>query len=322
MEQPLTTLSFLKSAEWQLILNPNAYSKKCLRNTENVINQLVDIQISFQEYVTRDCRHCQELLTHLCQIGKRHFMVVGGDGTLNEVINILFAAGVPTEELFILPIPSGTGNDWCRTHQYPPLSELVNKLDDGRFIRHDIGLVKSIANGAVHSRYFVNIAGFAFDATVIKTILEKKTKYFKSATYLANLLKVLLTYKAQKVKIMLPDTTLEKNVFTIAVGLCQYNGNGMQQVPMGDPTDGQFDVVVIDKISTAKVIKNVKNLYGGQHITLPEVHVYKTDRLSISSTEKVLGEVEGEMLTQGDYEITLLPKAIRLFTFEKEHFAE
>ena len=322
MEQPLPVLSFLKSVEWQLILNPNAYSKKCLRNTEIVIGQLVDAQISFQEYITQDCQHCQELLTHLCRIGKRHFMVVGGDGTLNVVINILFAAGVPTEEIFVLPIPSGTGNDWCRTHQYPTLDEFVNKLGDGCFISHDIGLVQSIANGTTTRRHFLNIAGFAFDATVIKATFEKKTKCFESATYLLNLLKVLLTFKAQKVKISLPETSMEKPVFTIAVGLCQYNGNGMKQVPMANPTDGLFDVVVIEKISTGKVVKNVKKLYSGLHLNLPEVHVYQTDRLTLSSVEGLLGEVEGELLPQGDFEISLLPHAIHLFTFEKEHFAE
>ncbi|MDR2979988.1 MAG: hypothetical protein LBV02_06080 [Bacteroidales bacterium] len=125
----------------------------------------------------------------------------------------------------------------------------------GNFLKHDIGLVESIQNGnVVDQRYFINIAGFCFDAAVINETTKGKSRLFASITYIFSLLKVLFTYKAHKMSIITKNKTIEDSIFTIAVGIGQYNGNGMMQVPMGDPTDGLFDIVSIRKIPIFKLM--------------------------------------------------------------------
>ena len=81
--------------------------------------------------------------------------------------------------------------------------------------------------------------------------------------------------------------------------------------------DGLLDLVVIRHVSPFKVIANVKNLYAGKHLAMKEVSTYKANHFTIRSSEAVLGEVEGEMLKQGDYDISILPRSINIMTMQE-----
>lgn len=308
--------------EWQIILNPYALSSQCIQYKEHIAFELERNQIPHRFHVSeRKEGTSREVASKLCQEGQKHFLIVGGDGTINEIINGIFQSGVDTSDIYVAIFPFGTGNDFCRTHLYPTdFASTMEHFLDPSFVRHDVGMVKSVVNDEnVGQRYFINIAGFGFDAAIIKNTNGTKPKYFASAIYLTNLLKVLFKHKAQNIHIQGDGLDVSSNVFSIAVGNCKYNGNGMMQVPMAKPNDGKFDVVVINRVSPFKVIRNVKNLYAGKHIgALKEIATYQASQLSIQSQEHVLGEVEGEMLKQGRYDISILPQAINIMTMRTD----
>lgn len=299
---------------WQVILNPNALAGKCLKKWEIIARKLDEIAIRYEPHLALHANAGSTITEHLCQNGKRHFIVLGGDGTLNEVVNGACKSGIDTREVFIVPFPVGTGNDWSRSHHYPSdITALLLSFSNGVFNLHDVGLVKSWQNDEeVDSRYFINIAGFCFDAAVIYQTTKGKPRLFTSIIYIFYLIKVLFTYKSPKVIVSSANFKIDEPIFTIAVGICKYNGNGMMQVPMADPFDGLFDVVIIRKISTWKVVRNVVNLFSGKHVALKEVAVFQTDKLEIKAAPSVLGEVEGEMLTSGNYTISLLPQTVNV----------
>lgn len=306
--------------EWQIIINPNALSLQDKQYKEQLENELRRIGFSYKLYVAESgIGTCREQACKLCQVGFRHFLIVGGDGTINEIINGIFQSGIDTNEVYMAILPMGTGNDFCRTHLYPKkLTTTIDILTSPTFIKHDIGIVKTINKGEITAeRYFINIAGFGFDAAVIQRTIGNKPKHFSSAIYLLNLLKSLFRHKSQDVNIELDNTIFKERIFTMAIGIGQYNGNGMKQVPMAVQDDGLFDVVIIRNVGPLKVIANVKKLYAGEHISLKEVSTYKTQHLTIKSSDLILGEVEGEMLQQGDYDISILPRCINIMTMQK-----
>lgn len=308
------------SHHWQVIFNPNALSQKCYIHWSTIGNKLKSMGLSHQDHIADSPKSGIQIVKDLCLQGERHFIAVGGDGTINEVINGVFLSGVPTSEVFVIVFPLGTGNDWTRSHKYPlNYVETIDQLTNASFIKHDVGLVESIHDDStVAKRYFVNIAGFGFDAEVIQEVNKRHSKVFTKTVYLFNLLKVLFTYKSKKIKIRTDNELLEEDIFTIAVGICQYNGNGMRQVPMANPVDGIFDVVVIKKIATAKVIKNIKALYDGSHIDiLSEAVVFQSKKIEIQSAPFTLGEVEGELLHKGNYRITSLPQAVNILSMSE-----
>ena len=309
--------SFKNEKAWEIIFNPNALGHRRIDVEDTLRSQLAKLSVVFHFQHAHSAASCRDLLRKYCEAGKRHFMIVGGDGTLNESINGIVESGVNTQEVFVVVIPVGTGNDWSRTHHYPTaIIDDIAQLQQGRFTPHDIGVVETLSgNEIIAKRHFINIAGFGFDAAVIETVSQQKSTLFPSLVYLLGLLKTLFNYRSLPLTVSSSELTVTDRFFSIAVGICQYNGNGMRQVPSASPQDGLFDVVLIRHLSKLKVIRNVQKLFSGKHIHLKEVTQFQTTQLTLHSTEKLLGEVEGELLLPGKFRIKQLPHPIQILTF-------
>ena len=304
-----------KQQSWQLVLNTNALLRRSSQFWKDIERKLREVQIDYLQHVTSTVDEAKELMIRLFKKGERHFIIVGGDGTLNTFVNAVMESRVNSSEIYAALIPLGTGNDWSRSHGYTNrYLDAIDSLLKGNFIHHDLGLVETVINHqVVDARYFVNIAGFGFDGSVIANASKKTTKLFPKQLYLINLLKTLLAYKPQQVTLKTNDFTVTKNIFTIAAGIGQYNGNGMRQCPEAIPDDGLLDVVMIEKVSIPKVLLNIKNLFKGTHVKkMKEVSMFKTNYLEINTEPFILGEVEGEILTTGNYRIRCLASAINL----------
>ena len=302
-----------KQYTWQIIHNPNAFLRRSSQFWKDIKNKLQDIQIDYCYHETFTIDEAKELIINLCKKGERHYLIIGGDGTLNIFVNAVMEACVDSSEIYAALIPLGTGNDWSRSQGYSKnYLEAIDSLIEGNFMNHDVGLVETIINDKViDARYFVNIAGFGFDGAVIANASKKTTKFFHKQLYLINLLKTLIAYKPQPVTFKSNEFAATKNIFTVAAGICQYNGNGMRQCPEAIPNDGLLDVVIIEKINILKVLLNIKNLFDGSHVKkLKEVSVKRTNFLEIDTTPHIQGEVEGEMLATGNYRIRCLASAI------------
>ena len=307
----------VKLFSWQIILNPNALLHRSSQFWKDIERKLQEAQINYLHHETSTVDEAKELIISLCKKGERHFIIAGGDGTLNIFANAVMESQVDSSEIYAALIPLGTGNDWSRSHGYSHRHlDAIDSLMKGNFAHHDMGLVETVANDQViAARYFVNIAGFGFDGAVIANASKKATKIFHKQMYLINLLKTLLAHQPQPVTFTSNDFSATKNIFSIAIGIGQYNGNGMRQCPEAITNDGLFDVVMIEKVSIYKVLLNIKNLFKGTHVKkMKEVSVNRTDYLEISAEPPLLGEVEGEMLMTGNYRIRCLPSAINFMS--------
>ncbi|MCK9339473.1 MAG: hypothetical protein M0P38_05715 [Bacteroidales bacterium] len=304
--------------EWQIIANPNALSKQRVAYKDYFLDQFTRHHIPFQFHVAAGALAGIELAKSLCESGCRHFMLIGGDGTVNEIINGIYLSNVDASEVYLAIIPLGTGNDFCRTHLYPQnKEEILQLILKGNFVSNDVGLVETVHESeTVANRYFINIAGFAFDAAIIEKTVGKKPLILPAAVYLLNLVKVLFSYKAKETQIITPEKTMVDLTFTIAVGIGQYNGNGMKQVPTAKVNDRLFDVVYIRKVSPFKVALNVAKLFDGSHVEhVEEACTFKTNQLEIkSSSPYIPGEVEGELLKRGNYRLTIAAKQINILS--------
>ena len=101
---------------WQAIINPNALSKQSTKHWKIISEKFAKLNIRFEEHNAGAVNTGKEITERLCRAGHRHFIILGGDGTANEVINGIFCAGIDTREVFVVPFPLGTGNDWLHTH--------------------------------------------------------------------------------------------------------------------------------------------------------------------------------------------------------------
>lgn len=307
----------IRDYTWQIVLNPNAMSHRCGEFWNSIEEHLKNGSINYQYHITESIEESKLLVSKLCADGARHFIVIGGDGTLNTFVNSILNAGINAEEVFIVPVMMGTGNDWARTHfNHPDFLTALDVFVKGTFVKQDLGLIEIMHHHKkVDHRYFINIAGFAFDAAVIVNSKDKKPKMFPQTFYLMGIFNTLMKYKAQKIELISPDFYEKKKIFTLAVGIGKFNGNGMKQCPDASPIDALFDVLTIDDVSKMKVIANVKNLFNGKLIErVEEANIVRTNTLEIKSHPYIRCEVEGELIPAGDYKITCLPRAINILS--------
>jgi len=300
-----------KSDLFYVIVNPNSGSKKALKDWEKINSLLRKSIIIFDFYLTKQAGDAIVATKNAIENGYRRFIAVGGDGTLNEVINGIFTQKFcNTDEIVVGILPVGTGNDWSRNYYIPKDYKLAIKLlEKQNIIVQDVGL----AEISGRKQFFINVAGLGFDALVAKkTNFQKQKGKGSKFSFLLNIFSTINNYKAISSKIILTDKTFNVDLFSMSIGICRYNGGGMLQLPKAIPDDGLFDVTIIKKISIFDLILNIKKLYDGNILKHPNVINLRTNKLSVISKYNLLLETDGETLETGSYEFSIIPKAIKL----------
>lgn len=274
--------------------------------------QLVQQGLSFEESFTTAKNDALHIARDLVINGATAIVVVGGDGTLNEVVNGIMSCGSKAKDVVLAVLPAGTGNDWSRTHLFSgKKSQILSMFSSGKLIAHDVGVVRTTNEPEISPRFFINIAGLGFDAAVVeRTHRAHKYKVAKGMVYIKHLILTLLDYRSVECELRFDKETLSKRVFSIAAGICKYNGNGMLPVPMADPTDDLLDVVVIEEMSILNVIRQVPSLFKGTHIRHPKVSHHRVTRFEVIPKSSILCEVEGEMVGEGSFAIEVVSQKL------------
>jgi len=310
--------------EWLVLVNLHAGSQRGERDWPEIKKLLekagFDMHIVFTEYRNHALIMAKDLIE---KEGFKKIIVVGGDGTFNEVINSVFKQNrFRTMEIKVGLVTVGIGNDWGRMYEIPEsYEEQVEILKNEQFILQDIGVVKYEEARKEDNRYFANIAGMGYDALVAKKTNVMKQKGKGGAiVYLLNLISGLFQYKNTLLEIEADGKKIfSGKIFSMSIGICKYNGAGMMQLPYAVPDDGLFDVTVIRKISKYRIIKNIKNLYDGSFINMREVETFRGKKFTVISTpaHKLYLETDGESLGHSPLNFEVIPRAAKLIVRAK-----
>lgn len=310
-----------KKKEWIAIVNPNAGVGKGKRDWKK-ISAIMDYQnLSYEAVFTQRRDHAVKLTKEYIEKGYRKIISVGGDGTLNEVVNGIFHQNlVPTHDITLAVVSVGTGNDWIRTFMVPvdykDSIALITKEDT--FIQ-DAGMVSFSHEKGMGTRYFINMAGLGFDGLVAqKTNADKELGKANPLVYFKNIFASLFAYKSVATRIVIDNTEMHHKVFTLAVGIGQFNGGGMKQTPDAVPDDGFFDLTLIKDMSKWSVIANVNRLYNGTIKKHKKVEVHKGRNIVIEPKIPVLIEVDGESIGHSPFNFTILPKSLKVVINRKK----
>jgi len=302
---------------WHVLLNPNACNKKSSSHWTEIEHLLSAANVQHTLHLTEGSGAGTDTIKQLINEGNRHFLVLGGDGTINEMINGAFNANVNTKDLFIAAMPLGSGNDWTRTHLIPAdLREAIKIFLEGKFMTHDVGVSAVFnQNQEIEKRHFININSYGYSAEVIYDINCSRPALFGINVYLLSAIRQLFKYKPQHVHVETPNGSYDDKALFTVVANCKYNGGGMQQAPMAIADDGLLDIVIIPAIKPLTVIMNLKRIFAGKHLkTIKGVQTFRTNHVSISSDRPLRSEMEGELLKLGRFEIDILPQAINMLT--------
>ena len=308
----------VKNADWLVIVNPNAGNKKGEKDWPEISQLLENSELKTTVFFTEYKLHAVELTRKGIEEGFTNIIVVGGDGTLNEVLNgITSQEKTAIGEIKVGMIMIGTGNDWGRTFNIPlKYDKAIELIQRGKTFFQDIASVTYPENDSKAKRYFINMAGLGFDGLVAdKTNQMKQRGKGGTMAYIINLLLGLFEYKSKKINVSIDgEKVLSGKIFSMIVGIGQYNGGGMMQAPNAVPDDGQFEITIFKSVSKLRIIANLYRLYSGTIGNVTFVKACKGKNVCIESVPRggIMLEVDGESLGKGPYEFQIYPKSLQV----------
>ncbi len=299
-----------------MIVNPVADKGRGLDDFPLISRLLREAGIQALPVFTEHKFHATELTVSAVKEGYRKIIVVGGVGTLHEVVNGLFIQQVvaPSEVLLAM-IAVGTGNNWVRAFGTSTrYQDAVRHIAEGRSFLQDVGVVSYEEAHYRQTRYFANVAGVGFDAFLLRrmTHLQKKSRFSGWRKFLC-VLSNFFVYKSAGMKIWVDDERIYNGLmFSIAVGICKYNGDGVQQLPNAVADDGMLDLSLVKPIHFWHILFRLRYLYNGGIYRIGHVLHARGRRVRIESSPEVSLEVDGELLGETPLEFSVLSKAIRV----------
>lgn len=301
---------------WMVIVNPKAGSGKGLKDWPVISNQMYNSGLRFTCVFTEHKYHAIELTVKAVTDGYRNIVAVGGDGTIHEVVNGLFIQkAVPTTDVCLAVIPTGTGNDWIRMYGIPSTyAEAVDALVKKKTVLQDVGKVDFYETRVEHTRYMANVAGLGYDAVVNLKYnnLKDEGKYGKGL-YLRSTVKTFISFSSKHFEILADGEPFYSGlVFSGAVGIGRYNGGGMLQTPKASVDDGLMDLTIIKKMSKYKVMRNFKVLFSGNIYSFPKVLFKQCRSLEIKTVPETRIEIDGEAVGTSPFRFSLVPKSIKV----------
>jgi len=296
------------------IVNPVAAGGKTGKVWPAIEKELRALDLPFHHRFTDARGHATTLAREGVEKGYGMIVAVGGDGTVNEVVNGLMSPGGEKAEAVLGVVITGRGSDLARTIGIPAdYSQACARLASDRTMTVDLGLVEFYREGEPRERYFVNVGGAGFDGEVAERANRAPNFMGGTIPYLSSVVTTLITYRNKDVEFILDEEEPIRMVAnSVVVANCQYFGGGMRVAPDADPNDGLFDVIVSGDIDKVDFLMTVPKLYDGTHLTHPQVDAYRARRVEVRSQQRLLLQVEGEVCGEAPLTFHIVPSALQI----------
>jgi len=278
---------------YHIIFNPVAGKKKALKNLRIVERVLDERGIQFQVHQSREERDALNIARELTVAGENELIVLGGDGTLHEVLN---GIADPTQCRLGL-IPSGTGNDFAEKVGVPMDAEkaLALILD---------GEAKETDYLAVGDKRCMNVAGVGMDVEVLERC--KKGKLKGKIKYLMSLIQCLFAFKGCRIEIISGERKETRDVLIGAACNGAQFGGGISICPSAVVDDGKLNVVTVDCIGGKwKIIKAFITLMKGKVLEYPLTTHFTCESVRFVPEKPCAVQLDGEVYTDVTFDVRL-----------------
>jgi diacylglycerol kinase (ATP) len=301
----------MASRKVTFIVNPNAAMGSIGREWSRIQDLAKQRLGGYQAFLTAGPGHATTLTRRALQQGADVIICVGGDGTLNEVVNGFMGDDGPLRPEAVLGfIPRGTGCDFIKTIPLPTVPERALDIITDSHVRHiDLGRIRyRDHDGNPSLRYFHNVTSFGLGGEIDDRV-NRTTKVFGGfVSFICATLISILIYDKKRIRLTVDEGFTQTVVcWNVAVANGQYHGGGMWVAPEASVDDGIFHVTVIGDFTLPEVFWNLPKLYNGKLPQLEKVKTFVGKRIEASSEHRVLLDVDGEQPGQLPAVIDIVP---------------
>jgi diacylglycerol kinase (ATP) len=270
----------------------------------------------FKAYMTTGPEDATALAKNAVAEKVRLLVGVGGDGTLNEVVNgVMMHEDAIRQDVTLGFIPNGTGCDFVRTVSIPQnIEQAVDLIASGSVCSIDLGVLEfKDHNGRDRCRYFHNIASFGLGGHVARRVNQTTKTLGPFISFMWATLISIFLYGKKRIRISI-DKGFEKEmvVWNIAVANGQYHGGGMRVAPNASMCDGLLNITIIGDLTIPEVFLNLSKLYNGRICDIDNVVTMTGKKAAATSDDRVYIEVDGEQPGLLPAIVKIVPGALKI----------
>ncbi|MDY6372361.1 MAG: diacylglycerol kinase family lipid kinase [Bacteroidales bacterium] len=269
--------------------------EKILR--ENIDHELFDYSVLYTEYR----HHGTELAREAAERGVDCVVAVGGDGSVNDVVQ-----GLRGSDVRLGIIPAGSGNGLARTLRLPLVPALAVRVLNQRY-------PMTIDSIDINGKWLsVNASGVGFDAYIARLMHAAKTRGLAAYTNL--IVREYASYKNQDYTLTVDGRTFQRNAWLIAVANSQQYGNNLTVAPKAKLDDGLMDITILDRIPPDHLAITVPLAFTKLFDLSAHVEIMKAKELTIEGNLDKWCNIDGEGENIGKViQFTMLPASLRLY---------
>jgi YegS/Rv2252/BmrU family lipid kinase len=257
-----------------LVVNPRSQGGRLGKRWKDIADT-IGRAFPFDELITERPHDATRLTREALRGGAERVVAIGGDGTINEVVNGFFDdRGQPiAPEASFAVIPFGTGGDFRRTVNLPTeIADAARVIAANHRRKIDVGRLEFTTPGGTRAaRMFANIASFGVSGVVDRLVNESSKRLGRLSFALATA-RATWSYTNQRVQLVFDGSDrVEATINTVAIANGRYFGGSMMVAPHAELDDGQFDVIAMGDFGFADLLKSGRRLYQGTHLAMDKV---------------------------------------------------
>ncbi len=289
-----------------LIVNPRAGMNRAGRELPTLMAALDATNSDYEVHATKHPGHASELAVIAAAAGATTVVAVGGDGTVNEVVNGIMQTD-PEARPNLGVVAAGSGADFARSFDLPEHTDADLKGVIGATRRIDVGHMEF---GDRSGHHFVNIANIGLAAATVERA-ERLPRRLGKARYIVAFWPVLARYSKCEISVNVDGTHYSENAHNLLLANGRYAGGGMNFSPHSDPADGRLDAQM-NIGPKRQAVSLIPKIYRGKHLPDARILQVSGSRFEIDAERPLMVEADGELLGETPVTITVVADALAI----------
>ncbi len=309
---PLAPSPFARKSERSVFLvNPASDNRATGRRWPEIAHRAATAGLTGDTLFSEGPGHLRALARQAVDEGATLLVVVGGDGSVNEVANGIAGMDSAAE---IAVIARGTGGDFVRTYGIPrDVAGAVEVALHGRTREIDLGKVSYRAwAGPEAEAWFANVASTGMSGAIARRANETTKALGAKASYLWATIAVFAAWEAGELRVSVDDETRAGRMHDVIVANGRYFGGGMMICPEASPDDGRFDVLLLGDLTKRDLLLTLPKTYRGKHLPHPKAELLHGTTVTVDASEPLPVELDGEQPGTTPVRFELVPRALRV----------
>jgi YegS/Rv2252/BmrU family lipid kinase len=296
---------------YKFLINPHGGTGSGMKIWDAIKPIFAATNRELQVHVTERAGHAAELANTLDLSRCEGLCLIGGDGTIHEVINGLMTRDSPTTVPLGI-IPGGTGNTILQHFGCNDPIEAAKRIVAGNNQAFDIAQVTT-ESGVT---YCGNVIGWGAFAD-INQIAESWRRLGPSRYSMAAITYIVSPIK-RRAKLTLDTQVIEDDFYLIALCNTQFTGKGMHLAPSADSADGKLEVVLVRDATRFQMLRLFQKVFNGSHVSLPFVETRQVQSATIEHDDTDCLTLDGELKGNTPASVTVMPSALTVFASPSE----